>query len=101
MPVTRRRVVEIVYANPADRWLWTTWANVTATALRVLQDALHLTPTERAELIDGRLHSFDPSPDQRQVDAWKAEAESRIDAFEAGLLTGDSAEAMFERINRR
>ena len=34
-------------------------------------------------------------------DAWKAEAESRIDAFEAGLLTDDSAEAMFERINRR
>ena len=75
--------------------------SVTATALRVLQDALNLTPIERAELIDGLLHSFDPSPDQAQVDAWKAEAESRIDAFEAGLLTDDSAEAMFERINQR
>jgi len=75
--------------------------SVTATALRVLQDALNLTPIERAELIDGLLHSFDPSPDQTHVDAWKAEAESRIDAFEAGLLTDDSAEAMFERINQR
>lgn len=75
--------------------------SVTAMILRVLRDALSLTPTERAELIDGLLHSFDPSPNQRQVDAWKVEAESRIDAFEAGLLTDDSAEAVFERINRR
>lgn len=74
---------------------------MTATALRVLRDALDLTPVERAELIDGLLHSFDPSPDQRQIDAWKEEAESRIDAFEAGLLTDDSVEAMFARINRR
>lgn len=74
---------------------------MTATALRVLRDALDLTPVERTELIDGLLHSFDPSPDQRQIDAWKEEAESRIDAFEAGLLTDDSAEAMFARINRR
>lgn len=74
---------------------------MTATALRVLRDALDLTPVERTELIDGLLHSFDPSPDQRQIDAWKEEAESRIDAFEAGLLTDDSVEAMFARINRR
>ena len=71
---------------------------MTAAALRVLQDALHLTPIERAELIDGLLHSFDLSPDQRQVDAWKAEAESRIDGLEAGLLTDDSAEAIFEPV---
>jgi putative addiction module component (TIGR02574 family) len=74
---------------------------MTATALRVLKEALNLTSIERAELIDGLLHSFDPSPDQRQVDACKAEAEARIEAFEAGQLTDDSAEAMFARINRR
>jgi putative addiction module component (TIGR02574 family) len=62
---------------------------------------LHLTAIERAELLDGLLYSFDPSPDQRQIDALKAEAESRIDAFDAGRLTEDSAEAMFQRINRR
>jgi putative addiction module component (TIGR02574 family) len=60
-----------------------------------------LTAMERAELIDALLRSFDPSPDQQLADAWKAEAESRIDAFEAKELTDDSAEAMFARINRR
>lgn len=74
---------------------------MTATALRVLRDALNLTPMERAELIDGLLHSFDSNPDQQRVDAWKAEVESRIDAFDAGLLVDDSAEAMFARIDRK
>ena len=30
-----------------------------------------------------------------------AESESRIDAFDAGQITADSAEAVFERINKR
>lgn len=74
---------------------------MTETALQVLRDALSLSPIERAELIDSLLHSFDPMPDQQHRDAWKEEAESRIDAFEAGRLSDDSAEAMFERINGR
>jgi len=35
------------------------------------------------------------------VDAWKAEAESRIDAYEAGRASADSAEAVFARISKR
>jgi len=50
---------------------------------------LSLSPIERAELIDGLLKSFDPGPDQAQGDAWKVEAEARIDAYDAGLLTDD------------
>jgi putative addiction module component (TIGR02574 family) len=76
-------------------------SRVTETALQVLRDALGLSPIERVEVIDGLLHSFDPTPDQRQVDAWKEEAESRIDAFEAGTLTDDTVQAMFDRINRQ
>jgi len=74
---------------------------VTAAVRQVLREAIGLTPMERAELIDALLRSFDPDPDQRPTDAWKADAESRIDAFEAGALADDSAEAMFARINRR
>ena len=59
-----------------------------------------LTPMERAELIDALLRSFDPKVKEEIADAWKAEAESRIDAFDAGELTDDSAEAMFARIDR-
>lgn len=67
----------------------------------VLRDAMTLTPMERAELIDALLQSFNSNPDARIMDAWKVEAESRIDAFEAGELTDDSGEAMFDRVNRR
>jgi hypothetical protein len=69
---------------------------MTATAQRIFIDALTLTPIERAKLIDGLLHSFDPGPDQSQVDAWKAEA--RIDAYEAGLVaSGFGAQERPER----
>ena len=70
-------------------------------ASRILSDALVLSPIERAELIDELLRSFDPPEDGAADDAWKAEAESRIDAFEAGRLSADSAEAVFARINNR
>jgi putative addiction module component (TIGR02574 family) len=74
---------------------------VTARTTEVLRDAMLLSPMERVALIDALLHTFDPEPEQKLIDAWRAEAETRIDAFEAGELTDDSAEAMFARINQR
>jgi putative addiction module component (TIGR02574 family) len=74
---------------------------VIAISYQILRQALDLDPIERAELIDELLHSFDAHPDERQTDAWRTEAESRINAFEAGQVTDDSVEAVFERINRR
>jgi len=74
---------------------------MTANATRILSDALGLSPIERAELIDALLRSFDPSQDNAQSDAWKVEAEARIDAYEEGHLSADSAEAVFARINKR
>jgi putative addiction module component (TIGR02574 family) len=74
---------------------------VTATSSQILRQALDLDPVDRAELIDKLLHSFDAHPDESYADAWRAEAESRIDAFEAGQLTDDSVEAVLKRINRR
>ena len=73
---------------------------MTAATQQVLREAMGLTPMERAELIDALLRSFDPKADKGIADAWRAEAESRIDAFDAGELTDDSAEAMFARIGR-
>jgi putative addiction module component (TIGR02574 family) len=70
-------------------------------ASRILSDALVLSPIERAELIDELLRSFDPPENGALVDAWKAEAESRIDAYETGRLSADSSEAVFARINKR
>ena len=73
---------------------------MTAAAQQLLREAMGLTPMERAQLIDALLRSFDPKADNEIANAWRAEAESRIDAFEAGELADDSAEAMFARINR-
>ena len=70
-------------------------------ATRILSDALVLSPIECAELIDELLRSFDPPEDGAVADAWKAEAESRIDVYEAGRASADSAEAGFARINKR
>ena len=67
----------------------------------IFQQALRLNPVERAELIDKLFHSFDKSHDERIDALWAAESESRIDAFDAGQISADSAEAVFERINKR
>jgi putative addiction module component (TIGR02574 family) len=62
---------------------------------------LVLSLIERAELIDELLRSFDPLADGAVADAWKAEAESRINAYEAGHVSADSAGMVFARINER
>jgi len=74
---------------------------MTAETQQVLEEALRLTPTEKAELIEALLHSFDPSSDRPADSAWAKEIESRIDAYEAGKIPADSAEAVSARINRR
>ncbi len=74
---------------------------MTADTHQVLTDALGLSPMERTELIDELLHSFDSEPAPSHADAWKAEAESRIDAYESRRISADSAAAVFARIDRR
>ena len=74
---------------------------MTSATQTILKEALRLKPVERAELIDELFHSFDKSHDDRIDALWAAESESRIDAFDAGQLEADSAEAVFERINKQ
>lgn len=67
----------------------------------ILKQALNLDPVERAELIEQLFHSFDKAVDHRIDALWAEEAESRIDAYEAGQICADSAKAVFDRINKR
>ena len=70
---------------------------------RVAEEALKLSPTERAELIDLLFESFDPSQPARPSEieqAWAAEAESRIDAFDKGELRAIPAEDVFRRLEK-
>lgn len=74
---------------------------MTTATQTVLEQALRLDPVERAELIEAVYRSFRPSSDARRDDAWAAEAESRIDAHDAGKLSADSAENVLARMARR
>lgn len=74
---------------------------MTEAAENLLRQAIRLSPVEKAELIERLFRSFDPSGDRPSDAAWAEEAESRIDACDAGKIPGDSADAVLKRINRR
>jgi len=74
---------------------------MTDAARQVLQEAIRLTPAEKAELIEELFHSFDPDTDRRTDTAWAQEAELRIDAYDGGRMSADSADAVLARIRRK
>lgn len=74
---------------------------MTATAERLFNDALALPPIERAELIQRLFQSFDFSEDDHIDTAWTEEIESRIEAYDKGLLAASPAEDVLARINQR
>ncbi|RXK82482.1 addiction module protein [Chlorobaculum sp. 24CR] len=74
---------------------------MTATAEKIMNDALSLTPAERAEMIERLFQSFD-TPRKAEIDAaWAAEFESRLDACKEGKIKASPVEEVMERINRR
>ena len=74
---------------------------MTTATQSILKQALNLNPVERAELIEELFHSFDKDHDDKIDSRWANESESRIDAYDVGKITSDSAKAVFERINKR
>ena len=71
---------------------------MTAQATQVLEGALHLSPLERAELIEQILASFTFPSRQANDAAWASEAEERIEAFDTGRLASISARDVFARV---
>ena len=74
---------------------------MTPATMQILEDALRLKPIQKAELIDKLFHSFDSSTDHHIDEAWSDEIESRIDAYDDGKISADTAEAVLERINQK
>lgn len=74
---------------------------MTNAARAVLAKALRLDPVERAEIIDRLFRSFEAVPDARREAAWAKEAESRIDAHQAGEIPADPASTALARISKR
>lgn len=66
----------------------------------VLEQALLLPPTQRAELVERLLESFEFEGRGRLDSLWAAEAEDRIVAFERGDLGAVDAREVFDRIDR-
>ena len=58
---------------------------------KLLKDALVLPIQEKSELIEQLIKSLD-KPDPEIDERWKKEAESRIDAFDEGLLRSVSVQ---------
>ena len=74
---------------------------MTAETKTLLKQALSLKPVERVQLIEKLFHSFDKAHDDAVDTCWAEEAEARLDAYDAGHSSADSAKAVFERINKR
>ena len=68
-----------------------------ARAEQILNEALSLPPSERAQLAERLFSSLDIS--QKELDRlWAEEADSRIDAFERGELKAIRANKVFKNI---
>lgn len=68
-----------------------------ARAEQILNEALSLPPSERAQLAERLFSSLDIS--QKELDRlWAEEADSRIDAFERGELKAIPANKVFKNI---
>ena len=67
---------------------------------KMLEEARKLSPIERAELIEGLLESFDNEHRKKIDEKWAKEAESRIDAYNAGKIKEIPISKVFENIER-
>jgi len=68
---------------------------------KILIEALELPPTERAELVDQLLSSFELPSRKKIDDLWAKEVEDRIDAYERGEIISTSAKNVFDKISRK
>jgi putative addiction module component (TIGR02574 family) len=66
---------------------------------QILKEALTLAPKNRVSLVEKILASLD-QPDKAIDELWAKEAESRIDAYEAGNLKAISAEHVFGKYKK-
>lgn len=74
---------------------------MTSRSEKVLEEALHLPPIERAEIVEKLLSSFEFSDRNAADELWAKEAENRIDAYERGEINAISAKDVFEKIEQQ
>ena len=67
-----------------------------ATTNSILEEALALRPSQKAELIDKLLSSLDKS-DKEIDELWAKEAENRIDAYDRGNIKAIALDKILEK----
>ena len=67
-----------------------------ATTNSILEEALALRPSQKAELIDKLLSSLDKS-DKEIDELWAKETENRIDAYDRGNIKAISLDKILEK----
>jgi putative addiction module component (TIGR02574 family) len=68
---------------------------MTSSTESIFQAALALPPVDRAALADKLLGSLSQNGGPEIAEAWAAEAETRVEAYELGKLKAISAEDVF------
>lgn len=74
---------------------------MSASSEQILQQALGLSPEDRAEIVERLLASFQAPPDPLLDELWAREAEDRLDAYDRGELGVVPAEEVFARVERQ
>lgn len=69
-------------------------------AEKILNEALHLSPIDRAELIEKLFARFDSPSQKNNHELWVNEVEERIDAYESGKIETIPAKKVFEKFSR-
>lgn len=67
---------------------------------QILKDALSLPPSERAELVEQILASFDLATQERIDELWALEVEERLKSLDRDEIGAIPAEEVFEELNK-
>lgn len=74
---------------------------MTKAAQLVMNEALALPPIDRASIIEGLISSFSPNDREAVDQAWAREAEARISAYDAGILTSRPLGEFIAQVNQK
>lgn len=74
---------------------------MTITAEQVYKEAVTLSPIDRAELIEKLFRSFLMPVDKKIEAAWKTEIAERRAAYDAGEISSDTMENVFDRLAKK
>lgn len=67
--------------------------------MSVIEEIMSLKPIDKLHLVDNILLSLD-KPNHEIDEVWKKEVESRIEAFDKGLIKSTSADTVFSNIRK-